>query len=197
MRMLMWISPRLLQPLILTGCLLLTGCGTMLAAMKLEPIEDNPGYRTFGRIIEDNNVEAKAIINIHAADDAYHESHVQAVSYNGYLLLAGQVPTEALKARATTIARNVAGVRRIYNELEIAAPSSGMTRTSDTWISAKVKTVLLAKNETDGSRVKVVTENGVVYLMGLVTAAEAKRISSATAEISGVQRVVQLFELID
>ncbi|NND69854.1 MAG: BON domain-containing protein [Halioglobus sp.] len=169
----------------------------MLAAMQLEPIEDNPGYRTFGRIIEDNNVEAKTIINIHANDEAYREAHVQVVSYNGYLLLAGQVPTEALKARATTIAREVAGVRRIYNELEIAAPSSGMTRTSDTWISAKVKTVLLAREDTDGSRVKVVTENGVVYLLGLVSGAEAKRISTAAADISGVQRVVQLFELID
>ena len=119
------------------------------------------------------------------------------VSYNGYLLIAGQVPSETLKARATTIARDIAGVRRIYNELEIAAPSSGMTRTSDTWITAKVKTVLLAKTETDGSRVKVVTENGVVYLMGLVSSKEAKRISAATADISGVQRVVQLFELID
>ncbi len=183
--------------LTLTGCLLLSGCGSMLAAMKLEPIEDNPGYRTFGRIIEDQNVESKAIINIHAADTAYHQSHVQVVCYNGYLLLAGQVPTEALKTNATNIARKVAGVRRIYNELEIAAPSSGMTRSSDTWISAKVKTVLLAKSETDGSRVKVVTENGVVYLMGLVTGAEAQRISNAAADISGVQRVVQLFELID
>lgn len=183
--------------LMLCGCLLLTGCGSMLAALKLEPIEDNPGYRTFGRIIEDNNVETKAIINIHAADEAFHESHLNIVCYNGYLLLAGQVPTEALKERATEVARKVAGVRRIYNELEIAAPSSGMTRTSDTWISAKVKSVLLAKNETDGSRVKVVTENGVVYLLGLVTSVEAQRISDVTANISGVQRVVQLFELID
>lgn len=183
--------------LMLAGCLLLAGCGSMLAAMKLEPIEDNPGYRTFGRIIEDNNVETKAIVNIHAEDEAFHESNVQVVSYNGYLLLAGQVPNESLKVRATDVARKVAGVRRIYNELEIAAPSSGMTRTSDTWISAKVKTALLANSETDGSRVKVVTENGTVYLMGLVTSAEAKRVSTTAADISGVQRVVQLFELID
>lgn len=183
--------------LLLCGCFLLSGCGSLLAALDLAPVEDDPGERTFGRMIEDNNVEAKALINIHAADEAYDESHVSVVSFNGYLLLVGQVPTEALKSRATEAARTVAGVRRIYNELEIAAPSSGITRTSDTWISAKVKTVLLAKNETDGSRVKVVTENGVVYLMGLVTSAEAKRISNTAADVSGVQRVVQLFELID
>ena len=188
---------RVLVLLILSACLLISGCGSMLAAMDVDTIEDDPGERTFGRMIEDNNVETKAIVNIHAADEAYHETNVTVVSYNGYLLIAGQVPSETLKARATTIARDIAGVRRIYNELEIAAPSSGMTRTSDTWITAKVKTVLLAKTETDGSRVKVVTENGVVYLMGLVSSKEAKRISAATADISGVQRVVQLFELID
>jgi len=177
--------------------LLLSGCGSFLATMQSDSIEDDPGERTFGQFVEDNNIETKAIVNIHAADEAFHEAHISVVSYNGYVLLAGQVQAEKLKQQATDVVREIRGVRRIYNELEIAAPSSGMTRTSDTWITAKVKTVLLAKTETDGSRVKVVTENGVVYLMGLVSSKEAKRISAATADISGVQRVVQLFELID
>ncbi|MFK7975395.1 MAG: BON domain-containing protein, partial [Halioglobus sp.] len=86
------------------------------------------------------------------------------------------------------------GVRRIYNELELAAPSSGITRTSDTWITTKVKSWLLGVTSIQGHRVKVVTENGVVYLMGLASAAEADRIASETASINGVQRVVRLFE---
>ena len=81
-------------------------------------------------------------------------------------------------------------MRRIYNELEIASPSSGMTRTSDTWITTKVKSWLLGSSDTEGTRVKVVTENGVVYLMGLATREEAERISDKAAGISGVQRVV-------
>ena len=93
--------------------------------------------------------------------------------------------------------RKIHGVRRIYNELEIAAPSSGMTRSSDTWITTKVKSWLLGNSDIEGTGVKVITENGVVYLMGLVTRKEAKRVTDEAAGVAGVQRVVQLFEWVD
>ena len=180
------------------GCLLtLSGCGSFLATMQSDSIETDPGERTFGQFVEDDNIETKAIVNIHAANEAFHEAHIAVVSYNGYVLLAGQVAAEELKQEATDVVRDIRGVRRIYNELEIAAPSSGMTRTSDTWITAKVKTYLIGSSETEGTRVKVLTENGVVYLMGLATQEEAERISSKAASLGGVQRVVKLFELID
>ena len=135
-------------------------------------------------------------MNIRAADSAFDDAHLVVVSYNGYVLLAGQVQSESMKAQATAVVREIRGVRRIYNEMEIAAPSSLMTRSSDTWITGKVKSWLLGSSYTPGTRVKVVTENGVVYLMGLVTAAEAGRVTDTAASISGVQRVVQLFELV-
>jgi len=188
---------RLLITLLTCNLLLLSGCGSFLAALQTDTIEDDPGERTLGQVIEDDNIETKATVNIHAADDAFHESHLVVVSYNGYVLLAGQVISEALKARATDVVRKVHGVRRIYNELEVAAPSSGMTRTSDAWITTKVKSWLLGSTSIEGRRVKVVTEDGVVYLMGLATRQEAERISDKAASISGVQRVVRLFELID
>ncbi|MFT4613433.1 MAG: osmotically-inducible protein OsmY [Bacteroidia bacterium] len=169
----------------------------MLASLQVDTIEDEPGYRTFGRIIEDDQVETKAIVNIHAANDLFHEAHITVVSYNGYLLLAGQVPNEAMKVQATEVVHKIKGVRRIYNELEIAAPSSGMTRTSDTWITAKVKSLLLGSSEIQGSRVKVVTENGVVFLMGLASSREAQRVADTASGISGAQRVVRLFELLE
>lgn len=183
--------------LLIAATLGLSGCGSLLTAMNADTIEEDRGQRTFARMIEDNNIETKAMVNIHAADEAFHDAHVVVVSYNGYVLIAGQVNSEALKARATEIVRKIRGVRRIYNELEIAAPSSAMTRTSDAWITAKVKSWLIGASDTEGLRVKVVTENGVVYLMGLATRAEAKRIAEKAAGISGVQRVVRLFELID
>jgi osmotically-inducible protein OsmY len=181
--------------LLLLFCL--SGCGHMLASMEVETIEEDEGTRTWGRMLEDDSIETKSRVNIHAADDAFDGAHLNVVSYNGYVLLAGQVPSEALKARATEVVRDIRGVRRIYNELEVAAPSSGMTRSSDTWITTKVKSFLLGNPETEGGRVKVVTENGVVYLMGLVTREEAARIAAEAADIGGVQRVVKLFELID
>jgi len=177
--------------------LLLSGCGSFLATMQSDSIEDDPGERTFGQFVEDNNIETKAIVNIHAADEAFHEAHISVVSYNGYVLLAGQVQAEKLKQQATDVVREIRGVRRIYNELEIAAPSSGMTRTSDAWITAKVKSYLIGSSETEGTRVKVLTETGVVYRMGLATQTEAERISAKAAGLGGVQRVVKLFGLID
>jgi osmotically-inducible protein OsmY len=174
----------------------LAGCGSLLASLEVDTIEDEPTERTMAQQFEDESIETKATVNIHAADDAYDDAHLVIVSFNGYVLLAGQVPSEALKAKATDVVRKIDGVRRIYNELEVASPSSSMTRTSDTWITAKVKSWLLAATDTEGLRVKVVTENGVVYLMGLVTRDEAERIADKAAGISGVQRVVKLFEIV-
>jgi len=191
--------PRLPRGFIAALCasLLLTGCGSLLATLQSEPIEDDPAERTFAQQVEDESIETKAKVNIHAADDALYDANIVVVSYNGYVLIAGQVGSDKLKALATNVVRKIDGVRRIYNELEIAAPSSALTRTSDTWITAKVKTWLLGRSDTEGQRVKVVTEDGVVYLMGLVTREEAARITAVAADISGVQRVVQLFEIIN
>ena len=177
--------------------LLLSGCGSMMAGMQANSIEEDEGERTLGRQLEDETIETKAIVNIRDSNEAFDDAHLVAISFNGYVLLAGQVQSQELKAQATDVVREIRGVRRIYNELEVSAPSSGMTRTSDTWITTKVKSFLLGGSKTPGMRVKVVTENGVVYLMGLVTQEEADRITATAADISGVQRVVKLFEFID
>jgi osmotically-inducible protein OsmY len=175
----------------------LSGCGSFMATMQSDTIEDDPGERTYGQQLDDENIETKAVVNIHAADEAFGEAHIIVVSYNGYVLLAGQVQTQALKAKATEVVRKVRDVRRIYNELDVSAPSSAMSRTSDTWITTKVKSWMLGSSEIEGGRVKVVTENGTVFLMGLASQAEEKRIVEMASGISGVQRVVSLLELID
>jgi osmotically-inducible protein OsmY len=186
-----------LVPLIFCCSLLLSACGSLLASVQSNSIEDDPGERTMGQQIEDESIETKMMVNIRADDDRFDDAHLVIVSYNGYTLIAGQVASQALKEQATKVGRKVRGVRRIYNELEVASPSSGMTRTSDTWITTKVKSWLLGSSDTEGLRVKVVTENGVVYLMGLATREESERIAAAAANTSGVQRVVRLFEIVD
>ena len=188
---------RLFFTLFCLSLLALGGCGSLLATMEVDAIEEDEGERTMGRWLEDENIETKAMVNVRGSNDAFDSAHLVIVSYNGYVLIAGQVPTQALKDQATRVVKEVRGVRRIYNELEIAAPSSGMTRTSDTWITSKVKSFMLASSDIQGNRVKVVTENGVVYLMGLATRDEAERIAAEAADTSGVQRVVKLFELLD
>ena len=175
----------------------LPGCGSLLSSMNVGAIEDQPAERTIARIIEDENIETKATVNLHAENEAYRESHLVIVCYNGFLLLAGQVADEALKTGATDVLRKIKGVRKISNELETGPPTSAMTRTNDAWITTKIKSALLQSAEIDGGRVKVITENGVVYLMGLVTQKEADRITDIAATTSGVNRVVRLFELLD
>lgn len=177
--------------------LLLNGCTSVLVATRANPIEDPPGERHFARRIADQSIEIKGKVNMHTVEPAFDDANVSLVSYNGYVLIAGQVANAELKARATEVVRELRDVRRIYNELEIAAPSSPMTRASDTWITTKVKSWLLGRPETPGMRTKVVTENGVVYLLGMVTREEAERLADVAAGVGGVQRVVRLFELID
>lgn len=174
-----------------------SGCTSLMVAMESNPIEDDPGERTYYQRLADETIETKAIVNLHAADDRYDDAHLEVQSYNGFVLIAGQVPSEDLRQKASDVIRKIRDVRRIYNELEVAAASSAMTRASDAWIASKVKTFLLAGGDTPGLRVKVVAEDGVVYLMGLVSGEEGERIATEAASVSGVQRVVRLFELID
>ena len=171
-------------------------CGSILSSINVDTIADNPGERTLAQIIEDDNIETKVTVNIHAENKAYHHDHFAVVSYNGYVLLVGQVQTDALKSGATNVVRKVAEVRRIYNELEIGPPTSAATRTKDAWITTKVKSKLMGSEEIESGRVKVVTENGVVYLMGMLTRKEADFVAEKAAD-SGVKRVVKIFEIVD
>jgi osmotically-inducible protein OsmY len=116
------------------------------------------------------------------------------------VLLVGQAPTEELRSRTESIVTGINKVRLVHNEMTIAAPSSLATRSSDTITTSKVKTSILGVTEDDdslGLRTKVVTENGIVYLMGLLSRQEADAVTNATRQVGGVQRVVKLFEYTD
>ena len=180
--------------LVLLG--MISGCGSIMSSAGAGPIEDDPGERTFGQQMTDESIETKAKVNINAADEGYDGAHLSVVSFNGFVLLVGQVPSEELKTLATDVVRKIEDVRRIYNELEVREATGAGARTNDTWITTRVKSKLLASSDTPGRRVKVVTENSVVYLMGLLTEAEAERVALEAAEVGVVERVVQLFELI-
>lgn len=192
-----WRAAAVRAAALVLGALLLNGCTSLMVAFDKGTIEDDPGERTYYQRFADETIETKAVVNLHAADERYDQSHLVIQSYNGYVLIAGQVPSEDLRQKANDVVREIRDVRRIYNELEVAAESSTMTRASDAWISSKVKTFLLAGRDTPGMRTKVVAEDGVVFLLGMVTREEGDRIASEAADISGVQRVVRLFEYID
>ena len=152
--------------------------------------------RTTGTMVDDELIEFKVIDAISEDKELWSQIHFNATSFNNNVLLTGESPTEALRDRTSSLVRKIPKVRNVHNEMTIAAPSSLLSRSSDTWITGKVKTNLLINNK-NSAHIKVVTENGSVYLMGLVTRAEADAATEIARQVSGVQRVVKVFEYID
>ena len=123
--------------------------------------------------------------------------HVNATSYNRMLLLTGEVPDAASKDQAEKVAiANSSEIKRITNELQIAGPSSYTARSNDTYLTSKVKARFLDAARFSINHVKVVTENSSVYLLGIVTQAEADSAVEIARTTGGVQRVVRVFEII-
>lgn len=177
---------------------LLAGCGTMLGVVSSdEGIRQDPTDRTFGTLIDDETIESLAAVNLRKASPGLAESHISVTSYNGVVLLAGQVRAESLRSEAEEVVLELKNVRRVYNELEVAGPTSLLTRSGDTWVTGKVKSRLLAAPEVPGRDIKVVTENGVVYLLGLVSRDAADAATEAARNVGGVGKVVRMFEYVD
>ncbi|MEN8206731.1 MAG: BON domain-containing protein [Pseudomonadota bacterium] len=179
---------------------LLGGCAAVVvggAAVGASAVHER---RTVGAMIDDEGIEWKVRLAIYNDKPLSSQSHTGVISVNGVVLLVGQTPTEALRQQATNLARGVESVRVVHNELAIAAPNSYMTRSSDSYITSKVKTSLFkvkGHEDFDPTRVKVVTENGTVYLMGILYRSEAEDAANQTSQVGGVQKVVKLFEYLD
>jgi osmotically-inducible protein OsmY len=150
-------------------------------------------------MVEDNAIKLRVGNALYDDTELRENSHINVTTFNGIVLLSGETPTEAFRNRAGDIARAQEKVRRVYNELQIAAPSSMMTRSSDSWLTTKVKGSLVGLDIDgfDPTRVDVTTENGTVFLMGLVYHREADAAVEAARQVGGVQRVVKLFEYLD
>lgn len=177
---------------------LLSGCSTVLTAARDEPLQGNPGTRTIGSTIDDQLIETRIDVNVAKADLALErDARVVVTSFNGVVLLAGQVPRADLKELAEKVASQVQRVKVVHNELTVGANLPLLARNNDALITASAKSRLLADNSIPGRRIKVTTESGVVYLMGLVRRSEADLAVQAVQQVGGVQRIVKLFEYID
>lgn len=150
--------------------------------------------RTTGAYVGDQEIEMRGMSRM---SETFKDKavNISVTSYNRQVLLTGQVPDEATRARAAEVARAVPEVRTVFNELAIAGISSLTTRTNDTGTTANVKTRLLADKRVSANNIKVVTEAGVTYLMGLVTPGEASTATEIARNTGGVSKVVTLFEI--
>lgn len=177
--------------ILLLSVLLTAGCSTAV------PLSDDTGKRTVGTSLDDMMAASRAKSNIKSVSEQLEKAHVDVTAFNGMLLLTGQVPSEEAKKEAELAVEGVRNVRIVHNELEIAGPTSIPSRLNDSYLSTKVKTALFADSNTEGGRTKVVTENGVVYLMGLLTRDEAEAAVAKAREVYGVQKIVKVFEYIN
>ncbi len=153
--------------------------------------------RTTGTIIEDQSIELKAMQTLHANKELHEQVHINTTSYNTVVLVTGEAPTEEMRREVIEFIRNIEKVSHVHNEITIAAPSSLMSRSSDSLITSKVKTKLLANRQVSGLNIKVVTEKGVVYLMGILTRENGDKAADLARRTGGVQKVVKLFQYTD
>jgi osmotically-inducible protein OsmY len=151
--------------------------------------------RSAGAQVDDEAIELKISNNVGAGFG--DRVHVNVTSYNGIVLLTGEVPTQEMMTQVVEMARTTPKVRRVDNELAVMPVSGVGTRANDSYITSKVKARFVEANKFAANQVKVVTEREVVYLMGLVTHAEGDAAAQIAATTSGVIRVVKLFEYID
>lgn len=181
------------------AALLLTSCTTILVETTGDQgLQEDPTQRSAGAIVDDQSIETRVLVNLKSQEPMFRDSRLQVVSYNGVVLIVGQVATEELKARATAIASQASSkIKRIHNELEVRNNSSLLARSNDAWIGTKARTVLMTSDEVPSSQVQVIAENGSIYLMGLISQAEGDRAANLVRNVSGVNRVVKVFEYIN
>jgi osmotically-inducible protein OsmY len=152
--------------------------------------------RTTGVYVSDQEIELHAMDRLSKAYPQKTNS-ISATSYNKQILLTGQVQDDATRSGAAKLVKEIPDVRTVFDELSVGTVSSFSTDASDTTITSNVKARLLGDDKVPSGTIKVVTESGVVYLMGLVTRAEASAATEITRTTSGVTKVVTLFEFIN
>jgi len=173
----------------LSGCAALVVGGAAVGTAML--VTDR---RTSGVQVEDQAIELKAVTRIREA--VGDRGHVNATSYNRVVLLTGEVASEADRTAIEQAVSRIENVRSTVNELAVMGSSSLTARSNDTVLTSKIKASYVDAKDLQSNAIKVVTERGTVFLMGRVTEREAKRASDLARGVSGVQKVVRVFEIV-
>ena len=185
---------RLITLLLVGFAITLQGCAGIVIAGGATAGAMANDRRTSGAYVDDETIEWKIIDVLYQDEQIDQQTHLNATSYNGIVLLTGEIPNEEMRVKIGEKIRSVQGVRQLHDETSIAAPSSMLSRSGDTWITSKVKTAMLTDYTDMGVRTKVVTDKGVVYLMGMVSPQEADKLTDIARRVAGVQKVVKVFE---
>ena len=159
--------------------------------------DDNIEKRSLGTKLDDNKSAKLIMQNLKAANPEISSMNLAVTVFNGVALLTGQANSETVKNQAGATAEQIRHIAKVHNEIEVKGPTARLVRSSDALLKAKIKLILGMDEAVDASRIKVVVENGVVYLMGLLTRDEASAAVALTRNIFGVQKIVQAFEFLN
>lgn len=176
---------------------ILNGCAAVVVGGAAIVASDR---RTTGTVLDDQGIEVRVIDHIYAAEGFEGGDHVKVEVYQGVVLLVGEVTSEEKKALAGTRAGEVDNVERVVNELQVDTSASVGERLDNTWLTTKVNTVLIKENPVpgfDATRIKVVSSQNSIYLMGLVTREEGEAVAEVARNVGGVEKVVKVFSYMD
>lgn len=146
--------------------------------------------------INDQLITLRTYRSLYDTTKEFKDANITVAALNGEVLLAGQVPKQWQIQRAEMLTKRIPNVLKVHNYLSIASPSSSITRVSDTWITAKVKSHMMLSEDFDATQLKVITENGTVYIMGMLFEDEANSAVEIAKNTFGVQNVVKVFSIL-
>lgn len=176
---------------------LLQGCVSGVSSVALSSMSTGAqaayNHNNLQNTYHDHSLTTQVDFAINRATNIYRNSRVAVSTFNSVVVLIGQVNSSELRDQLMPIAKSVPGVTTVYNLTTVNSPAASLIRVSDAWITTKIKTQLIAANEVDPSQIKVITENGTVYLMGIVFPQQAIIASNIARSTAGVQNVVRVF----
>nr|WP_159565869.1 division/outer membrane stress-associated lipid-binding lipoprotein [Budvicia diplopodorum] len=181
---------------ILLTTTMLHGCIAFVAGGAAVATKTATDPRTVGTQVDDVTLEARVSSAIAKDEQIKQEARIITTAYHGTVLLTGQSPKAELAERAKNIAVGVDGAETVHNAIRQGSKVDMGTASTDSWITTKIRSQLLTSDKVKSSNVKVVTENGEVFLMGLVTEDQGKEAASVASNVSGVKRVITVFQYV-
>lgn len=172
----------------------LQGCAAVAVVALTTSASMATDRRSIGNQIDDQSIEIEAYNEITKNKSLNDNTNLHIISVNGSVLIIGQAPNTYLRDQVIKIINSINGVVRIHNQIRVGNLTSITTQTNDAWLTSKIKSALFSSDQVNGNTIKVITENAEVFLMGLVTKKEADIAINITRNISGVNRVYQVFE---
>ena len=150
--------------------------------------------RSVKTMTQDQDAEGRADYLIRSTPGLEKDTHIVCATFDHVLLLVGQTATEQQRTLAEERVSNIKNISRVYNEITVQQPTSSWRRSHDAWITTKIKTEMLTTPGLHSTQIKVVTENGTVYLMGQLSPSQTESATNVARRIDGVQKVVKVFE---